>query len=219
MKVGIIAPIKFLEKYCKTSIQYCLPCLIVNEPEYRHFYAKRASMGNTIILDCRQIGWKREPEKLSVVEESLHYLTPSIVISPSCMFNSRRTRGIQEEFVYSFPQLRGKLIRCIEGTSEEEMERIRDKDRVAAPAHMYKYISNLRLNSHTIYIDNHLNLDELHGKEGILVTSLPIRLGLQGRLLSDYKPAPPSLTFYEELDYYSKVTERNVAETIEYYED
>lgn len=219
MKVGIIAPIKFLEEYCRSDVQYCLPCLIVNEPKYRHFYAKRASMGNTIILDCRQIGWKREPEKLSIVEETLHHLTPTIVISPSCMFNSKRTRETQEEFIYSFPQLKNKLIRCIEGTSKEEIDKIKDKERIAAPSHMYRYLSNLELNSHTIYIDNHLTLDELQGKEGILVTSLPLRLGLQGRLLSDYKPAPPSLTFYEDEDYYPKITKRNVAEALEYYED
>ena len=58
MKIGIIAPINFLEKYCITDIQYVLPKLLVEESQYRTFYAERKRQGDTIILDCKDPHWK-----------------------------------------------------------------------------------------------------------------------------------------------------------------
>ena len=213
MKIGIVAPVKFLERYCITDIQYCLPGLLVGEKTYRDFYIKRKKRGDTVILDCRRTSWRREPEDFDITKESLKIIEPSMVIAPSYMFSAKATADIYRKFRKVFKL---EAIGCLEGTSEEEIGGFLN-DKVAIPSHMYRYALKKDWGPHTIFIENHLTLGELDGRDGILVTSLPVRLGLQGRLLSDYLPSPPSLTFYEEEDPYPMITAKNVQETIEYY--
>ncbi len=216
MKVGIIAPIKFLDKYCITNIQYCLPHLLCKNKEYREFYTNRQREGNTIILDCRNPTWKREPASPNEVGLSLKLINPTIIVAPSQMFNSLLSRDLYREFLTKFPSLSYKTVRCLEGTSKEDAKEY-FKEPIAIPSHMYNYVLGKAWGPQTIFVENHLNLEELDRREGILVTSLPVRLGLRGRLLSNYLPSPPSLTFYEEENKYPEITGKNVEETIEYY--
>ena len=216
MKVGIIAPINFLHIYCITDIQYVLPRLLVEEPEYRNFYLERKTRGDTIILDCKVPGWKREPEDFNLIRKALELITPEIIVAPSHMFNAKPSREIHKKFLKEFPFWKKQIVGCTEGTSKSDL-RYKKGNFIAIPSHMFRFLDKLPLNS--LYIENHLNPEELEGREGILVTSLPVRLGLQGRLLSDYKPAPESLTFYEEEDLYPKIILKNVEEIIEYHKE
>lgn len=217
MKVGIIAPIKFLERYCITDIQYCLPGLLVDSTDYKEFYRERKKRGNTIILDCKRISWKREPEYFETVEAALSLIEPDIVIAPSFMFNPKDSLDVYKKFASRFPSHTSKIIRCLEGTSEEDVTNFPAKKAFAIPSHMYRYTSTAKSNHQVIYVENHLTVEELEGKDGIIVTSLPVRLGLQGRLLADIRPTPDSLTFYEEEDNFPTIAMRNVEDTIEYY--
>jgi len=219
MKVGIIAPIRFLDKYCVTDIQYCLPSFLVESAEYQDFYKSRKRQGDTVILDCRKPGWKREPENFRTVELALEMLRPNIVIAPSHMFNLKESEDIYKEFVEEFSSFKHIIIRCLEVISSSDIENFPKSRTFAIPSHSYRYVLDGNFGPNIFYIENHLNLNELDGRKGILVTSLPIRLGLQGRLVSDYKPSPNSLTFYEEEDPYPKVTMKNVMDTIEYYKE
>jgi hypothetical protein len=219
MKVGIIAPIKFLEKYCITDIQYCLPYLLISSETYRNFYKKRKDLGDTIILDCRKVSWKREPEDFNIIKESLKILEPNLIIAPSYMFNSKASSEILKNFLTEIPISRKKVVKCLEGATKEELLYLPWTEELAIPSHMYRFLPIIKCTPKTIFIENHLNVEELDGMKGILVTSLPIRLGLQGRLLSDYRPSPNSLTFYEEDDKYEKITRKNVEDIIEYYKE
>ncbi len=216
MKIGIIAPIGFLEKYCITDVQYVLPRLLVEEPKYRNFYIKRKEKGDTIILDCRTLGWKRTPESFTFIEKALGLISPDIIVAPSYMFNSKLSKEILEKFTKELPIKKGKVLKCMEGTSEKDITKGKDPY-YAIPSHMYRFLDNLPLKA--LHIENHLDPEELKGRKGTLVTSLPIRLGFQGRLLSDFKPAPESLTFYEEKDLYPKITLKNIEDIIEFYEE
>lgn len=219
MKVGIIAPIKFLDSYCVTGVQYCLPRLLVGSKPYREFYLKhRTERGSYIIMDCRKLGWKRGPEEFSIIEEALGLFHPNILVAPSYMFNKEASLEIFKEFTSKFKIVKAITVKCLEGSSKEDAVSFPKGKIVAVPSHMFRYLEGLKLGPHTVYIENHLNLDELEGRKGILVTSLPLKLGLKGRLMSDYRPSPESLTFYEEEDNYPKVIMRNIQETIEYYE-
>jgi len=217
MNVGIITPIKFLEQYCITDVQYCLPSLLCNSERYREFYIGRARKDNIVILDCRKTTWKREPADFRTVELALGLIKPNIIIAPSFMFNLEASLGIYEEFIKEFFASKTKIIRCLEGASKEDVEAFPKSRTIAVPSHMYRYLNNLKLSPHTIYIENHLNLEELEGRKGILVTSLPVKLGLQGRLMSNYRPSPNSLTFNEEEDNYPKIVMNNIEETISFY--
>lgn len=219
MKVGIIAPIKLLEDYCTTTIQYCLPSLLVGNQSYKAFYIRRRMKGDTIILDCRKLGWKRMPEDFDIITESLKLVQPDIIIAPSFMFNYTYSSVIFEAFVSRFSSFNKKIIRCLEGTSESAVPIFLEDKVVAIPSHMYRYITNIKTNPNTIFIENHLSIEELKDRQGILVTSLPVRLGLQGRLLADYRPAPNSLSFYEEEDKYPTIVKRNIEDTLDFYEE
>lgn len=214
MKVGIIAPIKFLGKYCITNIQYCLPDLICGNKEYREFYVGRERIGDAIILDCRKPTWKREPADFDIVKKALSVIRPTIMVSPSYMFNTQATINIFKEFKKRFRF--NNIIGCLESTSKDKIKEL-GKVPVGVPSHMYRYALEYKWHPNTIFIENNLHLEELDNREGILVTSLPIKLGLQGRLLSDYLPSPPSLTYYEVEDKYPKITMQNIKETIEHY--
>ena len=169
-----------------------------------------------MILDCRVPHWKRAPEEFDIIEKALGLLPPDIIIAPSHMFNAKLSKETFKKFLGSLPRNKSKVIRCIEGTSEKDLKFNKDSLH-AVPSHMFRFLEKLPLNS--LYIENHLDPKELHDREGILVTSLPVRLGLQGRLLSDSKPAPESLTFYEEEDLYPKITLKNVKDLIEIYKE
>ena len=219
MKVGIIAPIKFLSAYCITSIQYCLPSLLVTDATYRAFYKKRKSRGDTIILDCRKVNWKRIPEDFEVIKGALRVVEPNIVIAPSYMFNTQASSKMLVEFMGKFSLIKAKVVKCLEGASEEDLLYFPWTKALAVPSHMYRFLPIIKSTPNTVYLENHLNVEELVGKEGMLVTSLPVKLGLQGRLLTDYRPSPPSLTFYEEKDEYGKITSKNIEDTIDYYKE
>ena len=222
MKVGIISPTMSLRDYCTTGVQYCIPSLIVESKEYRNFYKEREK-DDYLILDTCKVGWKREPEAFPIIKEALKYIDPSIIITPSYMYDLKKTLEVAIEFLKEF---RPKFVAgCIEGTRAQEIQlctRAFKKlgvSTLAIPSHIFKYLkAAANHNGPTIYLDNHLRVEELDELEGCLVTSLPVRLGLQGRLLSDYLPSPPSLTFCEE-DKFPEVIKRNIRETLEFYKD
>lgn len=220
MKVGIVAPIKLLNKYCTTNVQYCFPRLLMNSKEYRSFYNTRQELGNTIILDCRRITWKRSPEFLPVVQEALRYVKPNWVVLPSVMYNVPETLTVVKEHLRVLPK-NLRFVGCLEGTTEEEVKRCKRQlskmglDKFAIPSHLYHTYKN----EEAMYLGLHTNPEELVGYNGILITSLPVRLGLQGRFLIDYLPSPPPLTFYEDEDKWPETTKSNVEEVINIYEE
>ena len=222
MKVGIISPIKTLRKYCTTNIQYALPKLLVDSKEYREFYQEQSERGNYLILDTCKVGWKREPEDFSIIGKALTLVHPSLIITPSYMYNLKKTLEVVKDFLHSFTP--NAVAGCLEGTSQEEiLTCVRELNipkvtTLAIPSHLYRIQSEVNHNGLTIYLENHLNVEELDSLDGILVTSLPVRLGLQGRFLSDYLPSPLSLTFYEE-DKFPEVIKRNIDETVRFYEE
>ena len=225
MKVGIIAPISMLEEYCTTDIQYCLPRLLVENKIYRDFYKKKKKQKNIVILDSKKVGtWKREPEELSIIGKALDIIEPNYLVLPSWMFNQKRTLKTVEAFLQVRYSYRKEHVACLEGTNEKEIGALRNLlgeigiANFALPEHIQTFCKPVDCSNPVIYIENHLRIEELVGLDGILVTSLPVRLGLQGRLLSDYLPGPSSLTFLEEDNKFPGIIERNIDELLEYYE-
>ena len=223
MKVGIITPPKLL-KYSTTGIHYCLPRFVVEDVKYRKFFQNRLGKGETVIMDLVKPGWKREPERL-LVEEALQYLTPTHIILPSLMFNAEKTSELIEEFGTLLDGIEAPKIACVEGATFDAIANmltaLRHCRLIAYPAHLYRLhtpVIEREKGKSIIYIDNYRCVEELDGvKEGILVTSLPIRLGLAGRFLSDYSPSPPHLKFDEE-EKFPSVIRKNIQEVLEHYE-
>ena len=206
MKIGLVAPPSMLN-YCITSTQYCLPYLIVENKKYRGFYVRKALEGNTTILDCRRLEWRRTPEKLETCLKAIEMLSPSIIILPSVMHNRKRTFEAACKYITKMKEVGERFAYCIEGTSSKELrESVSDSRNIpgnaftiAVPSHSHRLCKSITYERPIIYLGVHQNIDELlEVPDGILITSLPLRLGLEGKLLSNYLPTPPSLTFLEE---------------------
>ena len=220
MKVAIIAPVELIERYCTTDVQYCIPRLLVDSDKYTEFYKQKRQDGNYVMLDIRKPGWRRQPEDYDIIKKALSLLTPTVTIYPSVMYNAQKTIEVAMQFIELFgSKLVGAV--CLEGTTIEEVESCRESIRpiytYALPSHIFSTTTSVRCEQPLIYIENHLKIEELDGLSGFLATSLPIRLGLLGRLVADYMPSPPSLDFFIKEDPFPKVVERNIKDTIEYY--
>ena len=167
-------------------------------------------------MDLRQPTWKRTPEEWHIVEKALELITPSIIILPSYAYEKEKT--IQVAVDYG-KRLEGfKLRGTPEGTTLAEVNeciKALGFTKWALPSHLYSLIPDKCLKGCT-YLDNHISLEELKKWDGTLVTSLPVRLGLKGRLLSDCRPSVPSLTLHEEPEF-PKIVEKNIKEVLEYY--
>ena len=224
MRVGIIAPIAMLDKYCVTKTQYCLPRLIVENTTYRDFYQKKTKEGKVVIMDLKKPSWKREPEDWEIVEQALKVIEPEVIILPSYTFEKDKTVKVTLQYSRALRNKNYQVWPCLEGTSKEEVRAcqrsLKDVNEglwFALPSYLYSVAEHK--GKTMMYIENHMSMGELDGcGNAILVTSLPIRLGLEGRLITDYRPSPSSLTFMETEDRFPKVTERNVRTLIDYYE-
>lgn len=226
MEVGIIAPPKLLNKYCNKGVQYCLPKLLVENTDYRNFYREKYKCNGKIILDCRSPeGWKRVPEDLDIVKRAIYFLGDEIdiIILPSFTYKRKETRKVTESFLRELKSFTVAV--CPEGPtfreflgSYKELKAL-GPNLTAIPSYSIPVVGpRIKEFEGSIFIDNYQKVEEFDGiKNGTLVTSLPIRLGLEGRLLSDYLPTPQALTFNEDKDSFSKVTETNVRETLEFY--
>ena len=222
MRVGIITPPKLL-KYSTTKVHYCLPRFIEEDPRYRKFFIDRVRKDEVVILDLIKPGWKRTPESAEIIEAALSFITPTYTVLPSYMYNLEKTVRTARETSRLVDGLGSTLVPCIEGSTLKEiitaLSMFSWAKTMAFPAHIYKVctIDQLPVKS-AIFIDNWKNIDELgRVKDSILVTSLPIRLGLAGRFLSDFSPAPPRLKFDEE-DKFPAVIRKNIQEAVEHYE-
>jgi len=222
MRVGIIAPTNMLQSCCSLGrAQYCIPYLIAKDKSYQDYYKRLIKRsGQVIIMDIRKPGWKREPEDLDIVKEALQYVHPDWIVLPSVMYDpekSFRTACDFRQNLNSGTQLLG----CLEGTTEEEVTACRRVyfkkafiSKFAVPSHILPFYKHKEY----LYIENHTRIEELEGLSGTLVTSLPVRLGLDGRLVSDPLPSPPSLTFNEE-EKYPEIVRRNILETLDFYDE
>lgn len=177
-------------------------------------------------MDCKSLYWQREPEDIYVVGDALLLVRPTYIIYPSYMYDIKATLALIEAYTELFNRYRLRSIPCVEGASREGFKRCLESYKskeIAIPNHTFGLFDQTIIKDRfVIYIDNCKMAEELVGYgDGILVTSLPIRLGLLGRLLSNPKPMPPSLTYTEdvELPALERVIDRNVKEMIELYEE
>ena len=142
MKVGIISPTKFLDKYCTTDIQYVLPKLYLEDEKYRQFYQSRREKGDNTIVDCKGLGWKREPEEDWICLSTILDLSPQVVILPSYMYDYKKTLEIAKNYTSKLSYPRGKLVGCLEGTNFKEVGKCltalrKISSTIAIPSHIY----------------------------------------------------------------------------------
>lgn len=224
MDIGIIAPIKFLNRYCITRIQYCLPELLLDFKEYLDFYTSCLIGGEKVILDCKTLHPLRKPINIEILKEVLTKIDPTLIIMPSNAFSLTKTLKLQEEFLeleFLKPWKKSnRLIPCIEGTNETEVLKYLDiwqDSELAIPSHMYIVTKKMSRPPRGLFIENRNDIYEIPNGPGTLLTSMPIRLGFEGRLNSLGPTTSSTLNFNLEEDRFSLVIEKNIEDLINHY--
>lgn len=224
MDIGIIAPIKFLNRYCITRIQYCLPELLLDSKEYFDFYSSCLVGEERVILDCRTMDPIKKPISQSILKEVLERFKPTLIIMPSNAYSLSKTLVTQEDFLnidyIGYWKGARKLIACLEGTNELEVLRYQDAwtgYKLAIPSHMYIVTRKMLKAPRGYFIENRNDPYEITNGKGILLTSMPIRLGLEGRLNSLGPTTSSTLNFYLQEERFETVIEKNIEDLINHY--
>lgn len=230
MKVGIIAPTKMMAKYCNTYHLYCLPELVIEDKRYYTFFKERSLSGKFIFMDSVKVGWKREPISNYILDRALDMINPAGLILPSYSFNLPATLEVAKETYERYKTYSYLLVSCLEGTNYEEVgkavEYLPQTDMRAIPSYLLKIVKEgleqvqlgQEVVNNVVIIENQSNVYEAYGFSGLLLTSLPVRLGLQGRLNSNYQPSPETLNYKEEEDNFPSMVRENIEEAIRFYE-
>lgn len=217
MQCGIIAPIKFLDKYCSLSkFQFCYGTLVLENEIYRNFYKMRKTAGDVIVMDYSSI----LPRKLDLIRpdnflEAAKLVKPTVIILPSVDFQPSKTVFLAKEFrEYYYPDSRTRCVGVIQGTTLEQIsscyKAIRKFcDIIGLPstnelvAKRKWIIKKLKILEPTIYIEVHSNpTEEVPVANNVIgiCTSYPLRLAYETRPLSDFSPTPSPLDFYSDRD-------------------
>ncbi len=122
-EIGIITPPKLATKY-STRIKYVIPDTI-NRDYLKYLNDTRKD--SVIYLDCRQTNWKRIPSDLDLTIQVIEELSPNYIITPSYMFDTKKTVGVFETFLNKLDELeltyrKGLLVGCLEGTNSKEVD-------------------------------------------------------------------------------------------------
>jgi hypothetical protein len=230
MNVGIVAPIKMLNKYCKGGIQYCIPMWLLENDDYFDFYGRKSLDGNSlVIMDTKHKDSRRQPEDEDVIIDAGEALKPDMVITPSVAFNKDKTiaeflKFRNSDWGSSF--MKEGLIGCLEGATLEEVISCAEEMRLhvgyyGVASHLLSFIGEgLKIAKPIVYIDNRTSPWEISLQKGdIIISSLPVRLGLCGRLNSNHLPSPPPLDLLEDKDNYPTITTQNVDDFISHFKE
>ncbi len=238
MRVAIQAPIPLLEDYCTiTNYQVCKPDLILESKLYRDFYIHRKEQRDYVVLDCSG----SEPRKSvsgKVLLEAVMALKPNLVVAPDYDVSFVKT----VELTLSFIRTHGKDIRdlgvgilgMVQGATLEQClscykDICRLVDAVGLPRSIEVQVGRAsflkRLRTHKpihifgIHGDPERELEDLLDLDRRYLfgvsTSLPVRLGLQCRLLDEYTPEPPQLDYLSNHNPYPEFTRDNIKDFLD----
>ena len=235
MRVAIQAPIPLLEEYCTlTNYQVCKALLILDNPIYREFYTQRKALGDYTVLDC-SISNPREAVSSDSLMEAVRVLRPNLVVVPDYDVNYLRTVDSSVHFlrIYSkeLKQLGVDSLGMVQGATLKQYRLCYSNlfglvEAIGLPRTMEVKVGRARFlreiqttkpvhifglqNSPEKELDSLLDLENVFG----IVSSLPFRLGLQCRLLEEYRPEPPELDYLSTRNPYPEFTRDNIKDLI-----
>jgi hypothetical protein len=205
MKVGIIAPINYLEY---SSPPYLVYAKFITSNKYLNYY--RSKLGTATMLLGTSPVLPRE-NNLEVLSRAIKLLNPNKVILPSKDFSCKNTVNLVEEFLRKFRDFSAEcLIGVLQGLDLDTLgkcytflkevcgiiglpsvlEKIARRDEI---------IRDLGIKEPTLYIEVFSNpYEEIPPVNSLgIITSYPIRLAQDLRELSEYRlRTPPPLDFH-----------------------
>lgn len=220
MKASIIAPIKFLNKYCITNFHVCYADLILSNEQYRNFYISRVRAGHTVILDHSNL-IPRVSYGYQEFMGAFKLLKPDYIVLPSKEFNSSKTIGltILRKSDYKPAQTIGIATGVDIRSLRECFSSVRlhvDVVGFLPSVQMIKeFPSLLEENRDTkfIFLGTYRNpLREIPSYPNVIgcCSDWPLRLGIDLRKLSEAYPQPPELDFNIDEELMPEITEENV---------
>jgi len=220
MKLGLICPLNLLEYEDSFKVHYFLPYLALKYSIYKHKLLQWKARGDILIMDgSRSSG---VPEDLEVLLEGIEKVKPTHVILPSIKFQFKHTVEILPKYdiimnigIDSIMPLEGvelvDLLNCMSQTKEYKIHSIR--------SYLYPIIKNEFSNQEILYIETRNTLRELEDRKGMLVSSMPIRLSIEGLPLSSNKTNPKQINLIEEENKYPDLLEKNIRDYKLMYEE
>lgn len=113
MKVAIIAPTRFLNRYSTTGYHLALAHMVLNDPEYRNFYQLRKVYGDYIILDNSMVELDHPLEREQLVQ-ACKLIEPAELILPDFLDDPPRTytaaKVLPEFFHDQFPEMKLQVV-------------------------------------------------------------------------------------------------------------
>lgn len=234
MQVGIIAPIKYLRRYCVTSLQLCYTSILTIEPEYASFYQEQREEKKIVILD-HSPRLPRKPVNSLTFCGWVQALNPQLVVLPNFDFDSKKTVSASSGFLSQYGTcisrgtarigvLQGVNLRgvkdCAKGLRDIcevwglpcSLESIDSRDEIVKKLELDKPIVYLEVNKDPL-IEKPLETDTKDKCLGI-TTSYPLRLAYEGRGLGECSSRPKSLDFNQQTEVDPGLAKKNVIEYI-----
>ena len=230
MKVAIIAPIKFLRKYCITKFYLCYADIALWSTDYLNFYRERAKTDFVILDHSPKI--PRKPLLNSVYLEAIREIAPGAVVLPNIDYSCTKTLSLSTEFYERYIPLGGKgpypkLIGVAQGTDLKEIKKCISGfknmvDLIGLPSSCERFIPRYRLlpliSRPIIYLEVYSDpYKEVLGNKLVvgICTSLPLRLAYDLRRLIEFIPTPKPLDFYKETEPLPELAKENVGEYLD----
>ena len=224
-KVAVVAPIKFLDKYCITDFQVCYASLYLDSEVYRRFYTRRAIAGDIIILDNPKTLSKREANA-HLLPKIVKELNPDCVVLPSTDFSSEKTIAQTRNFLRFLNKADVKTVGSLQGHCLKDLKRcyksIRKSVDIIGLSSLVErmekrdaLIEMFDIQEPVVYLDTYSKpYEELpcHSNVIGMTTDMPLRLAYESRTLREHHPTPKSLNFDLEIEPLPELAEYNVRE-------
>ena len=233
MNVAIIAPTRFLELYCYTSMHLCYAALLGNA-DYLNFYkAKAEDPEHFVILDYRPV-LPRSPIPTETLINAVETLQPDAFILPDSDFSTNYTIEHTMDFLRATKNRHGfgkpRKIGVLQGGTIGALRECLDLydgmvDIIALPCSMEKIAPRPELEEQLNLIQRRIlyleifndPYDEVPVSSRALgvATSMPLRLAHNLRTIDEMRPYPAPLDFDLEEEPSPQLSRLNVSEYVE----
>lgn len=238
MKVALVAPFRFMDRYENTGISCMYADQAARIPRYETWFLEKLAVGHQVILDYspRIPRSYRYIPNIDEYANLIHRVRPTFAVLPDVEFSHQKTIAVTDQFFLKFarstpriiPQST-KLVGMLHGTTDTEIKQCYKDMLVYCDVlglagsiekiiPRSKLISSLRTKKPIIYFGIYKDpVREIPASKNVIgvVTSLPLRLAYCGRLLSEYNTSPKSLNFDMVEESNPELAERNVKQFLE----
>jgi hypothetical protein len=205
-----IVPTLLLDKYCRKGTQLCYASVAQKDEQYLDFYSSLSREGIPVLLD-HSPKVPHAPVCPDLLVEMVGRIGPSMVVLPNMDLSPERTIALSEAFVSDHTELVGEVefVGMLQGYDVKGIGGCYARlagicDYVGLPASAEKVmarhalIQELHITGKVIYFEVYNDPTAEIPWDGNtigIVTSWPVRMGLDLRPLDQYRPTPKPLDF------------------------